>query len=58
MTKARVLFVDDEPNVLSAIRRSLRNELDVHTAESGRDALDLIAKGEPFAVIVSDCRMP
>lgn len=56
--KARVLFVDDEPNVLNGIRRSLRNEFDVHTASSGKDALQMIASGEPFGVIVSDCRMP
>ncbi len=57
MGKSRVLFVDDEPNVLNAIRRSLR-EFDVHTAESGAAALRLIAESEPFSVIVSDCRMP
>ena len=28
----RVLFVDDEPNVLDGIRRQLRNRLDVETA--------------------------
>jgi response regulator RpfG family c-di-GMP phosphodiesterase len=53
-----VLFVDDEPNVLSGIRRGLRNDFDVHTAESGAEALRLIASSAPFAVIVSDCRMP
>src|SRR4051812_29250328 len=58
MAKPRVLFVDDEPNVLSGIRRGLRNDFDVHTAESGAEALRLIASSEPFAVIVSDCRMP
>ena len=57
MSKARVLFVDDEPNVLNAIRRSLR-EFDVHTAESGAAALRLLKESEPFSVIVSDCRMP
>jgi response regulator RpfG family c-di-GMP phosphodiesterase len=53
-----VLFVDDEPNVLNGIRRGLRNDFDVHTAASGKEALSLIAEGSPFAVIVSDCRMP
>jgi response regulator RpfG family c-di-GMP phosphodiesterase len=30
----------------------------VHTAESGKDALRMLAEGESFGVIVSDCRMP
>ena len=42
MSKARVLFVDDEPNVLNAIRRTLRNDFDVHTAESGKEALRIL----------------
>jgi response regulator RpfG family c-di-GMP phosphodiesterase len=58
MTKARVLFVDDEPNVLNGIRRSLRNDFDIHTAASGKEALQILEGDEPFGVVVSDCRMP
>jgi len=57
-SKARVLFVDDEENVLNGVRRSLRGDFDVHTALSGAEALQLLEQGEPFGVIVSDCRMP
>ena len=56
--RARVLFVDDEPHVLSTIRRSLVDDFDVQTAESGADALALLEGNEPFSVIVADCRMP
>src|SRR5262245_5106323 len=56
--RARVLFVDDEPHVLSTIRRSLAEDFDVHTAESGHAALALLEENEPFSVIVADCRMP
>ncbi len=54
----RVLFVDDEPNVLKAIERQLRREFSVFSSSSGRQALELIRKSRPFAVIVSDMRMP
>lgn len=55
----RVLFVDDEPHVLSAFTRNLRNAFEVTTAESGQRALELMASAPgPFAVIVSDMRMP
>lgn len=54
----RVLFVDDEPNVLHAIRRSLRNDFEIAVAESGEEALRLLAEQAPFAAIVCDCRMP
>ena len=56
----RVLFVDDEPNVLAAIRRMLRvktGEWEMAFVESGAEALAAIEK-EPFGVIVSDIRMP
>jgi len=58
--KVRVLFVDDEPNVLAAIRRMLRSkhkEWEMAFAESGEDALVLFEK-QSFDVIVSDIRMP
>jgi len=56
----RVLFVDDEPNVLEAIERMLfplRNEWRIVFACSGAEALQRMEQ-EPFDVIVSDMRMP
>jgi response regulator RpfG family c-di-GMP phosphodiesterase len=55
---ARVLFVDDEENILSGIKRQLRKQYVVATALSGTEALELIKGSEEFAVIVSDMRMP
>lgn len=58
--KIRVLFVDDEPNVLAAIRRMLRSkhsEWDMDFATSGKESLELFAEN-PFDVVVSDIRMP
>ncbi len=54
----RVLFVDDEPNVLASIRRQLRKDCDVHTAVSGDEALHLLKELGPVALVVSDMRMP
>jgi response regulator RpfG family c-di-GMP phosphodiesterase len=58
MTLDRILLVDDEPNVLDGYRRSLRGQFDITTATSGKEALEKIAKESPFAVVVSDMRMP
>lgn len=54
----KVLFVDDEPNVLQSIRRNLRKRLDVDTAESGAEALEKMGANGNYAVLVSDMRMP
>jgi CheY-like chemotaxis protein len=54
----RVLFVDDEPQVLDGIQRSLRKHIDVQTAASGADGLRLLTEAGPFALVVSDMRMP
>jgi response regulator RpfG family c-di-GMP phosphodiesterase len=54
----RVLFVDDEPNVLDAIQRTLRKQVDLRTATSGADALHLLKEEGPFALVISDMRMP
>jgi len=56
--KDRVLFVDDEPNVLDGIRRQLRNRVELETATSGSAGLEIIKAQGPFAVVVSDMRMP
>ncbi len=54
----RILFVDDEPNVLEGFERTLFDHFDVHTALSGEAGLELINAEGPFAVVVSDMRMP
>ncbi|MBN3560590.1 HD domain-containing phosphohydrolase [Aliamphritea spongicola] len=56
--KYAVLFVDDEANVLNAYKRNLRKYFDVHTALSGKDALELLEKHKDIAVIVTDMQMP
>lgn len=56
--KYAVLFVDDEANVLNAYKRNLRKYFDIHTALSGKDALEVLAKHKEIAVIVTDMQMP
>jgi len=55
---AKVLLVDDEPAVLSGFERSLYREFDVETAVGGELGLKSIIEHGPFAVVVSDMRMP
>jgi CheY-like chemotaxis protein len=54
----RILFVDDEKFVLETFRRNLRNRFEIETAGSGLDALRLMESSGPFAVVVSDLKMP
>lgn len=54
----KILFVDDEPNVLAGYARQLRKTYTVETAPGGAEALDLLDARGPFAVVVSDMRMP
>ena len=54
----KILFVDDEPNVLNSIRRGLRSRFNIDTAEGGEQALRKMAANGSYAVIVSDMRMP
>jgi len=55
--KARVLFVDDEPRVLSSMRMLFRGAYEMHFAEGAEKAIELL-KAQPVDVIVSDQRMP
>jgi response regulator RpfG family c-di-GMP phosphodiesterase len=54
----RILFVDDEPNVLEGIQRTLRKYVEIQTAPSGAEGLNLLRSMGPFALVVSDMRMP
>ena len=58
VAKARVLVVDDEPQVLVALEDLLSDEFVVIKAESGEHALRVLEHEPDFAVIVSDQRMP
>ena len=54
----KILLVDDEPKVLAAIQRQLRKQFRFETALSGEEALKIIDEKGPFAVVVSDYKMP
>lgn len=54
----KILFVDDEANILEAYQRALRKEFRVETANGGAQALTMMQECGPYAVIVSDMRMP
>lgn len=56
--RRRLLVVDDDPALLASLERFLSLEHDVMPAQGGRAALDLVAKGERFDVIVADLMMP
>ncbi|MGQ9688779.1 MAG: HDOD domain-containing protein [Desulfobaccales bacterium] len=58
--KLKILFVDDDPNVLNGLRRmlrSMRDQWETFFANSGVEALDFLARQE-VDVVVSDMRMP
>ncbi|MBC7860932.1 MAG: response regulator [Burkholderiaceae bacterium] len=53
-----ILFVDDEPSILSALRRLFRpHGYRILTAESGAAGLEILSK-EKVDMVVSDVRMP
>ena len=53
----RILLVDDEPNVLSALKRALFDEpLEIVSVTSAEEAL-VTMKNQQFKVVVSDERM-
>ena len=60
MARHRILFVDDEQNILLGLRRMLRgmrDEWDMTFVDSGAKALAEMAEA-PFDAVVSDMRMP
>lgn len=54
----KILFVDDEPNLLAGIQRQLRKHFALETALGGEEGLEAVQDRGPYAVIVSDLRMP
>jgi len=54
----KILLVDDEPAVLQGYQRLLHGDFDTDTATGGTAALLALEKNGPYAVVVSDMRMP
>jgi len=54
----RILLVDDDPNILSSYTRTLRKRFEFDTAQGGDEALAHLTTSGPYAVILSDMRMP
>jgi len=55
-----ILAVDDEPGVLALVRRCLADDqcITLVEASSGQDALEHMAKGAAFDLLIADLRMP
>ncbi len=53
-----ILLVDDDPNILQGYSRQFRKKFRITTAPGGKEGLEAIHNDGPFAVIVSDMRMP
>lgn len=55
---ASILCVDDEPNILAALRRLFRAQgYRILTAESGRAGLEIM-EGQKIDLVISDMQMP
>lgn len=57
-TKPKMLVVDDEPDNLDLLYRTFRRDFQVMKADSGIQALEVLATQGEVAVIISDQRMP
>ena len=53
----KILFVDDDANILASFRRRLGRRYFVTTVMNGEQALEVLVKQGPFAVVVCDERM-
>ncbi|GAB4406795.1 MAG: hypothetical protein OHK0039_08770 [Bacteroidia bacterium] len=58
MSKAHILYVDDERQNLVSFKASFRRYYEVHTALGGEEALAALRAQPQIALILSDQRMP
>jgi two-component system NtrC family sensor kinase len=55
----KILFVDDEKNVLKSIERLFLDEdYEIYTADSGREALEILSAEDTIKIVISDYKMP
>lgn len=52
-----LLVIDDEPSILSSLRRQFRRNYRIHTAHSAQEGMEVM-KAHSIQVVISDQRMP
>jgi response regulator RpfG family c-di-GMP phosphodiesterase len=55
---SKVLFVDDDMNILASFKRRLGRRFDIATVPGGEQGLEVLENEGPVAVVISDQRMP
>ena len=56
-SKRPILVVDDEPDILHSLKGLLRRDFEVHTANSGAEAIEVLQR-HVVHVVMTDQRMP
>jgi len=54
----KILFVDDDSNLLASYQRQLRKQFSIDTSLGPKEGLAKIDGSTPYALVVSDLRMP
>ncbi len=54
----KILFIDDDANILAALERNLRKLFTFDTALGGQEALESLRTRGPYALLVADMSMP
>lgn len=58
VSRAKVLMVDDDESYLASMRRTMHGHFEIVTTKDPVQALKIVEHQGPFAVVVSDFRMP
>jgi response regulator RpfG family c-di-GMP phosphodiesterase len=54
----KILFVDDDANILAAYERQLRKQFQIDTALGSREGIAAVESNQQYAVVVADMNMP
>ena len=58
MNLPKILIIDDEPNILDALKRTLQKDYEILLAESGQKGLEILKETPHIQIILCDQRMP
>ena len=54
----RILVVDDEPDNIQLVRRTLRRHYDIVTANNADEAIEVLKNDADIEMVLSDHKMP